>query len=313
MTLSACATPTVDQIDDGTLQVQLAAGLEIPQQVLDGFAAQTGITVTVDNARSDAELAAAIAGGAPDLVLGVSDANASRLDRSDGLVSYVSPAAGDGAADFALSTSDRLTAVSYDYVCAVADDDALAAEGADLPADLATAIASDQQVVAPDPSTSSAGMAVLTAAAEASDTAVAALHSATLAATEAEALRSSSLAGGAAPIVFASATAAINTFPDRNISVVDGSCVRRVRYAGIAAESPHVNQARKFIDWLLGASVQADLAATWQSVAVQRDVAVPEAYRVFVDPFDQRLSAGLTLGDLQPQQAALLAQWQSGS
>nr|WP_269453749.1 substrate-binding domain-containing protein [Pseudoclavibacter sp. 13-3] len=286
----------------------------MPDGVAERFEEQTGMALSVDDSHSADELAAHLHDADADVVLGVSAANASGIDGDAGLVSYISPRAGDGAADFALDRSDRLTAVSYDLVCALVDRSAAAASGTPVPTSLHDVVAQPDRLVMPDPTADSSGLVALAAVDRQSSgtdqltDSLRQLSEAQIEPTDAQALQASSLGGGDRPVVFASAMRAVDIFPQRNIDAVTSTCTPRVRYAAIVAGSAHVNESRKLIDLLLDDDVQADIARSWSALPVQRDATVPQPYQRFVDGYAATAS-GADLAVLQQQLPALLDAW----
>ncbi|WP_192497768.1 substrate-binding domain-containing protein [Pseudoclavibacter sp. CFCC 13611] len=312
---SGCTTPTVPQTTTGPLEVRIAAGLSLPDGVAERFEQQTGMSLSVDDSHSADDLAAHLHDGDADLVLGVSAANSSGIDGDAGLVSYVSPRAGDGAADFALDRSDRLTAVSYDLVCALVDGSAVAASGRPAPTSLHDVVAQSDRLVMPDPASDSSGLVALAAVDRQSSgtdqltDSLRQLGQAQIEPTEAQALQASAMGGGDRPVVFASAMRAVDIFPQGNIDAVTSTCTPRVRYAAIVAGSAHVNESRKLVDLLLDDGVQSDIARSWSALPVQRNASVPQQYQRFVDGYAATAS-GADLAVLQQQLPALLDAWQ---
>lgn len=77
--------------------------------------------------------------------------------------------------------------------------------------------------------------------------------------------------------------------------VIEGTCVQQVEYAGILANAAHPEAARRFIDFLLGADVQADLPLTMYVFPIREGTALPEVFERFavlpdapivIDPFE---------------------------
>lgn len=319
--LAGCTTPTAPQTEDGTLAVRVAAGLELPQAVLDRFHDETGVTVTVDDSATADELSQQVHDADTDLVIGVNTASGADLSGGAGLVSYVSPRAGDGAGDFALDGGDRLTALSYDVVCVAADDAALAARGETAPTSLMEALDRSAELVAPDPAAADAGRALLAMADHAAadqtalDAALDRLDQAVLTDTAEEATARWAAADAATPLVAASAPAlladsGLAPVVAGTTSLVTGSCVEVVDYAGIVARSPHVNEARKLIDLLLADDVQGELATAWHRLPVQRAATVPETSAPILDDY-ARLDSSADLGVLAARMPTLVDAWRA--
>jgi thiamine transport system substrate-binding protein len=60
--------------------------------------------------------------------------------------------------------------------------------------------------------------------------------------------------------------------------VIESSCIRQVEFAGILAGTPHEQEARQLIDFLLSETFQQDLPLTMFVFPVRNDVTLPEVF-----------------------------------
>lgn len=261
---SGCAgSATSPQSRTPVVRVATVAGLPLSRAQLEAFTARTGIRVEVSTVPSDLQLASRVEDGRvrADIAIGLPAPNTSALGESRALLPYTSTASGDGAVDFAYVRSNRLTAYSYDFVCAAFD---ASRTEAPAPTRLSDFVRSEYrgQLTLPDPRRSSAGLAFVLAAndqtaPEGGDAWK--TYWADLAANDAH------LQPGADPAGAVASTPLRVLSPSRagvpNAEVIGSTCTRRVHYAGIIAGSRHVNQAKRLIDALLAAPWQRTLPA----------------------------------------------------
>ena len=124
---SACATSTAPSAESGapsaTASVTLVthSSFHLPEQVLADFTKQTGLAVKTVELGDGGELATKLSltpGNPPgDVAFGVDNTYAARPVRAGVFDEYVSPAAANGAQEYALAGMPQLTAVDFGDVC----------------------------------------------------------------------------------------------------------------------------------------------------------------------------------------------------
>ena len=72
--------------------------------------------------------------------------------------------------------------------------------------------------------------------------------------------------------------------------MLDG-CFRQVEFAGVLRGSPHPQEAREVVDWLVSPEVQADIPLSMFVFPARRDTPLPEVF----ERFAQRPTEPLTL------------------
>lgn len=65
-------------------------------------------------------------------------------------------------------------------------------------------------------------------------------------------------------------------------SVMADGCYRQVEFAGVLRGTPHPEQAREVVDWLLSPEVQADIPLSMFVYPARADVPLPEVFTEFV-------------------------------
>ena len=111
-----------DSDEGGTVTMLTHDSFELPSSIIAEFKATTGITLKIAKSGDAGKLASQISltPGAPkgDVVYGIDNTFASRPIEAGALMEYQSPAAADGASDYALPTAPGLlTAVNRGDVC----------------------------------------------------------------------------------------------------------------------------------------------------------------------------------------------------
>lgn len=261
LALSGCATGAPPQSQASTLTVLVSKGTPLPQQTLRDFTAQTGISVRVRTVGTDLQLAQRVREGRArgDLALGLPAPNTAKLGESRHLLPYTSTNSGEGAIDFPYVRSNRLTATSYDYVCATTS-------AATHPRTLQDLTQSRYrgQLTLPDPRRSSAGLTfVLTANAHVDSTGSDSWQHY----WQALGANSLQVSSDADPAGAVTATTPIRVLSPTRAKVpasrtIGSTCTRRTSYAGILDTATHVNQAKRFIDALLTRKAQRRLPST---------------------------------------------------
>ncbi|WP_019200400.1 thiamine ABC transporter substrate binding subunit [Tsukamurella sp. 1534] len=303
LALSGCATDTAPSRSsdapsaDGSVTLVAHDSFSLPDGVLAEFTKETGLAVKTVTLGDGGELATKLSltpGNPPgDVAFGVDNTYAARPVRAGVFDEYVSPAAANGAQQYALAGMPQLTAVDYGDVCVNIDTRYFRDKGLPEPAtlqDLADPRYKGLTVVE-DPETASPGMAFLagTVAAlgdgwrdywgglRANDVSVAPNW------TTAYSTDFSGSAGkGPKPIVvsYASSPAAeagADGTPPPTRALLD-TCFRQVEYAGVLRGTKNSDGARKLIDFLLSPKAQAAVPDAMFVYPVTRDVPLPEAW-----------------------------------
>lgn len=264
----------------------------LPDSVLDTFRNETGLTLKIIKSGDAGQLASTVSltPGRPkaDAVFGIDNTFASRPVEAGALVPYVSPAAADGAAEYALpQAKDQLTAVDRGDVCLNVDDDWYRRNSQQPPTslrDLRDPKFASQSVLL-DPATSSPGMAFL-------------LTTIGLFPTGWQDYWKQVTAGGASivsgweiaynqqfsagegkgpkPIVLSYASSPAAT---PGTSALLDSCFRQIEYIGILKGAANEPGARKLVDFMLSPTVQKELPASMYVYPVQKNTPLPDGWQ----------------------------------
>lgn len=262
------------------------------------FTEQSGITVTQRSAGDAGSLTnqLVLTADAPtaDVVFGIDSTFASRAVEADVLTDYVSPAAADGAAEYAIDGSDALTAIDYGDVCVNVDTRYFAENDLAEPETLddLTDPAYAGLTVVQDPATSSPGLAFLLATVAekgvdgwADYWAALAANDVSVAASWEQAYTvdfSGSSGDGPRPIVVSYASsppaeiAAAGEAPPTR-ALLD-TCYRQVEYAGVVAGTSDTDAAEALIDFLLSETVQADVPENMYVYPVTEGTPLPASW-----------------------------------
>ncbi|WP_182359868.1 thiamine ABC transporter substrate-binding protein [Tomitella gaofuii] len=300
---------------DGPLVLVTHDSFALSEGVLDGFTAQTGVDVEVRNSGDAGRLASelVLTKGDPlgDVAFGIDNTFASRVIGQGVFEPYVSPAAQDGAQDYAVPGSDELTAVDYGDVCLNIDTGWFARHGIAAPSSIADLTRPEYKglTVVENPATSSPGLAFLLATIVTQSGGPGQSEATTQADRPAQdggwqdywrALRdnglkvvdgwtqaytvefSGSSGAGPRPIVVsyassppAEAGADGSAPPTRALA---GSCFRQVEYAGVLSGTDRPEAARELVDFLLSPEVQQDLPGQMYVFPVQRGTPLPAVF-----------------------------------
>lgn len=287
--LTACGDDAAET-DEVTLMTHQSFSL--PDSVLETFRQETGLTLRIIPSGDAGQLASTVSltPGSPqaDAVFGIDNTFASRPIDAGALVPYTSPAAADGAEEYAIPGADNeLTAVDRGDVCLNIDEAWYARNDQEPPTgfrDLTDPQYAEQTVLM-DPATSSPGMAFLL-------TTIGALDDgwwdywrqvidggATIVSGWEIAYNQEFTAGegqGDNPIVLSYASSPAATQGTR--ALLD-SCFRQVEYIGILAGAANEDGARKLVDFMLSPTVQKELAASMYVYPVQRDIPLPDGWQ----------------------------------
>jgi thiamine transport system substrate-binding protein len=280
----------------------------IPDEVLEAFTRETGVTVTI-TAGGDAGsvLSQAILtkdNPIADVMFGVDNTFLSRALDEDIFVAYRSPALDDVPADLQLDPEHRVTPIDFGDVCLNYDVEAF---GADLaaPANLEdlTDPAYRGLLVVESPATSSPGLAFLLATIarfpEGSGYPWQA-YWADLAANDVlvtsgwEEAYYAEFSGGAGegsrPLVvsYASSPPAEVIFAEPRpeaapTAVITDGCFRQVEFAGILKGTSKEREARELVDFMLSERFQADIPLSMFVFPVRAGVELPDVFVQFAE------------------------------
>lgn len=270
--LAATATACAGESPDTTVTVLTHDSFSLPQNLIDDFAAESGLTVEFVKSGDAGQLSSVVSlsAGKPkgDAVFGIDNTFAARPIEAGALEPYVSPLAADGADRYAVPDSDNeLTAIDHGDVCINVDDAWFDREGVPAPSsldDLTDPAYADQTVLL-DPATSSPGMSFLLATIgtyqektfdywrDLMD------NGAQVASGWEVAYNQFFSAGeghGDKPIVVSYASSPAAT---PGTSAILSGCFAQIEYLGVLRGAANPDGARKVIDWMLGPQVQAAL------------------------------------------------------
>ncbi|GED98792.1 thiamine ABC transporter substrate-binding protein [Gordonia crocea] len=277
--------------DRGSVTMLVYDSFDLPSSVIDEFHAATGITLKIAKSGDSGKIASQISltPGSPkgDLVYGIDNTFAARPIEAGALMPYVSPAAANGASEYALkSAPDLLTAVSRGDVCLNIDSSWYERRDAQPPQSLddLTKPAYRNQAALLDPRTSSPGISFLLTTIgqkrrgwEDYWRKVVANGATIVSGWEIayNQLFSAGAGRGSKPIVVSYASSPVAT---PGTEALLETCFRQVEYAGILKGAANVDGARKVIDFLLGPSVQKALPASMFVYPVTRDTPLPDGW-----------------------------------
>lgn len=263
----------------------------LPQDVLDSFHTETGLTLKIVKSGDAGTLASTVSltPGSPkgDVVYGIDNTFASRPIDAGALEPYLPPEAANGAQEFALPDShNELTAVDRGDVCLNIDDTWYSSRHQQPPKSLRDL--RDQpyagQAALIDPSVSSPGMAFL-------------LSTIGILGSDWKSYWQALKAGGAAiaggwesaynqlftagtgkgdkPIVLSYASSPAAT-PGTS-ALLDG-CFRQVEYVGVLKGAQNAAGARKVVDFMLSPAVQRALPSSMYVYPVRRNTPLPDGW-----------------------------------
>lgn len=264
---------------------------ELPQEVLDTFTKETGLTLKIVKSGDAGQLASTISltPGSPkaDVVFGIDNTFASRPIEAGALEPYAAPAAADGAAEYAIADSNHeLTAVDRGDVCLNVDDNWYSSRNLKAPTslrDLRDPTYAAQAALL-DPGTSSPGMAfLLTTVGVFGDDwenywrQVSAGGAAIVAGWEIayNQLFSAGEGKGPKPIVLSYASSPAAT---PGTSALLDSCFRQIEYVGVLRGARNEDGARKVVDFMLSQTVQRALPSSMYVYPVQKNTPLPDGW-----------------------------------
>ncbi|WP_343287421.1 thiamine ABC transporter substrate-binding protein [Gordonia sp. SID5947] len=264
----------------------------LPDSVFDAFRRETGLTLKVVKSGDAGQLASTVSltPGSPkaDAVFGIDNTFASRPIQAGALEPYASPMAAGGAADYAIpGSNNELTAVDRGDVCLNVDESWYAARSEEPPKSLRDL--SDPKYAAEsvllDPGTSSPGMSfLLSTIGVFSDgwqdywKTVTAGGASIVSGWEIAYNQKFSAGEGKGdkPIVLSYASSPAAT---PGTSALLDSCFRQVEYVGVLKGTENPSGARKLVDFMLGAEVQAALPSAMYVYPVQKDTPLPDGWQ----------------------------------
>ncbi|MET9329063.1 thiamine ABC transporter substrate-binding protein [Tsukamurella sp. NPDC003166] len=300
---SACATSTAPSGPSdapsatGTVTLVTHSSFHLPENVLADFTKQTGLKIKTVELGDGGELATKLSltpGNPPgDVAFGVDNTYAARPVRAGVFDEYVSPAAANGAQEYALAGMPQLTAVDFGDVCVNIDTRYFTDKNLPEPVSYQDLAKPEYRglTVVENPELASPGTAFLAGTVatlgegwqdywrslRANDVAVAPNWS-TAYSTD----FSGSSGKGPKPIVvsYASSPAAEvgkdGAAPPTK-ALLD-TCFRQVEYAGVLRGTKNPDGARKLIDFLLTPAVQATIPDEMYVYPVTRGVALPDSW-----------------------------------
>lgn len=299
-----------------------------PQQVLDAFQQQTGVTIAVikkgDAGALTNSLVLTKANPIGDVAYGVDSTFASRALREGVFDSYTSPEADRGPQRYAVDTEHRLSAVDLGDVCVNVDTNWFAQKGIPAPAsydDLTEPRYKDLLVVE-NPATSSPGLAFLLGTIakygeqgwqgywqRLKDNGVKSVSGW----EEAYSQDFSGSSGkGPRPIVVSYASSPAAEIGDdgkpRTKALLD-TCYRQVEYAGVLTGTKQPENAHKVIDFLLSQQFQTTVADNMYVYPTRQGVDLPQGWAEAA-PLPQN-PATLPSDQVQAGREGWIGQWRS--
>lgn len=297
-----------------------------PQDLLDQFTKDTGITVDVrkvgDAGALTNQLVLTKDNPIGDLAFGVDNTFASRALDEDVFAAHRSPEAAKGPQRYQVDDTGRLTAVDVGDVCLNIDPAAFAAKGLPEPktyADLTKAEYRDMLVVQ-DPATSSPGLAFMlgTIAALGEDgwreywVALKGVGMQVVSGWEEAYTQefSGSAGKGPRPVVvsYASSPAAeIGEDGKARTKALLDTCFRQVEYAGVLNGAKDAGSAAKVLDFLLSEQFQAAVPEQMFVYPAREGVALPEGWEQAAP--QPTAAATLPPADIQQNRERWIDEW----
>jgi thiamine transport system substrate-binding protein len=277
--------------NDRTVTMLTHDSFELPSSVIDAFHQTTGMTLKIAKSGDAGKLASQISltPGSPkgDLVYGIDNTFASRPIEAGALESYVSPAAVNGADEYALpGGSNLLTAVNRGDVCLNVDLAWYDRRDATPPTSLDDLVKPQyrDQAALLDPGTSSPGISfLLTTIGQKRggweaywrrlvDNGATIVSGWEIAYNQ---LFSAGAGHGTKPIVISYASSPAAT---PGTAALLETCFRQIEYAGILKGAANPEGARKAIDFLLSPTVQKALPSAMYVYPVTRGITLPDGW-----------------------------------
>ncbi|QKT07873.1 thiamine ABC transporter substrate-binding protein [Gordonia sp. X0973] len=277
--------------DGGTVTMLTHDSFDLPSSLVDQFKATTGMTLKVAKSGDAGKLASQISltPGSPkgDLVYGIDNTFASRPVQAGALEPYHSPAAANGADQYALPGSPGLlTAINRGDVCLNVDSSWYDSRNLTPPSSLDDLVKPEYrgQAALLDPGTSSPGISFLLTTIGQKRAGwedywrKLVANDATIVSGWAIAYNQLFSAGaghGTKPIVVSYASSPAAT---PGTAALLETCFRQVEYAGVLKGAANVAGARKAIDFLLSPAVQKALPTAMFVYPVTRDIPLPDGW-----------------------------------
>jgi thiamine transport system substrate-binding protein len=289
---TSAATTTAAPTESGTLTVLTHDSFALDEATIAAFKEQTGYEVNFV-APGDAGTLVnqlVLTKDAPlgDVVYGIDNLFAGRAIDAGVLSAYRSAALPAAAVPLLADDADSLTPVDYGDVCLNADTAWFAAKGLAVPQTLDDLLKPEYAglLVVTNPATSSPGLAFLAATVGAKGEAGYLDWWKALKAngvkvakgwTDAYTVDFSGSSGkGDRPLVLSYASSPAY---EPATEALTQTCFRQVEYAGVLAGAQNEVGARKFVDFLLGEDVQAQLPEQMYMYPVDPDVALPKDWK----------------------------------
>lgn len=315
------ATPTPSApTESKTLTVVTHDSFALDKATLAAFASETGYEVkyiapgdvgTVVNQlvlTKDAPLG--------DVVYGIDNTFAGRAIQAGILSPYTSSALPQGAEAYAADDAHSLTPIDYGDVCLNADAKWFAAKGLAVPQTLDDLVKPEYSglLVVENPASSSPGMAFLAATVAAKGDPGYLDYWTQLKAnkvlvvkgwTEAYTVEFSGSSGkGSRPLVVSYSSSPAY---EHATTALTQTCFRQVEYAGVLAGAQNEVGARKFVDFMLSAKVQAEIPEQMYMDPVDPGVKLPADWEKYAARVDSPLS--LPAAQLSANRDAWIKAW----
>lgn len=316
-----------ESLEGTTVVLATHESFALPEELIEGFEADTGITLKVRPAGDGGELTTSLvlSKSKPfaDVAFGVDNTFATRAV-NEGVFAEYQPTLPSGAEELKLDgdAADVLTPIDHASVCVNVDDawfaknDRLAPQNLD---DLADPAFKDLLIL-PGATTSTPGLAFLLATiAEYGEDGWADYwtrlmeNGAKLADgwTEAYSAGFTGAGKGDRPIVVSYDTSPAFTIDEKSgdstTSALLNTCFRQVEYAGVLANAKNPGAAEKVVDFLLSPEVQAVIPENMYVFPADADVELPAEWAKFAKPATEPLS--VSAGDIDKNRQAWLTEW----
>jgi thiamine transport system substrate-binding protein len=308
MLLALVAAPVLAQTDEGeTLTVVGHDSFAYSQAVLDGFTAQTGITVEVlrlgDAGTMVNQLILSKDAPLADVVYGVDNTFLSRALDADLFVPYESPALADVTDEFVLDADHRVTPVDYGDVCLNYDTSHFLEHDLAVPDSLQalTDPTYKSLLVVENPAISSPGLAFLLATIGAFGTEGDYTYLdywADLTANDVlvvddwttayytEFSGSAESVGDRPLVVSYASSPPVEVYfmetrpetPPTGAVVADQMCFRQIEFVGILQSTQHLEAAQQFVDFMLSREFQEDMPLNMFVFPVNPAAELPDVF-----------------------------------
>ena len=302
--LTACGSEP-EPTAGGPTTVRLLAhdSFVVSQALIDKLKADTGITLEVVTAGDAGSMVAGavLASGAPsgDVMFGIDNTLLSKAVDAEVFSAYTAPDSAQLIPSLRDDTADgQVTPIDYGDVCVNVDDHWFAEHHLVAPTSLHQLVAPEYKdlLVVEDPASSSPGLAFMLATiAKYGDGWTKYweqlnANGVKVSGSWTDAYESVFSGGkGDRPLVVSYATSppaeivySADPKPSKpSTSVMTEGCYRQIEYAGVLRGTANEADARKVVDWLLSAPVQADVPLSMFVFPARADVPLPEVFTKF--------------------------------